>query len=98
MRTSDLFFIVIVLVIACFGGLAMMASHTDSTKVADSFGSSTTPNVNKTAELVEKTTTQENSVMGYLLLLAAVITVIVILIGGMVLLRKSNIGGGKYRT
>ena len=98
MRTGDLLFIFLILVIGCVAGLAMIASQSNPTTGADTFGGATGENVNRTSELVTNVQVAETEYSGFFLLFAALAVVIMIIIGIMLTLRKSGLGKGKYRT
>jgi hypothetical protein len=98
MRTGDLLFIFLILVIGCIGGLVAIASQSNPTTGADTFGSATTENVNRTSELVTNVQVAETEYSGVFLLFAAIGVVIMLIIGIMLTLKKSGLGRGKYRT
>jgi hypothetical protein len=98
MRTGDLLFIFVILIAACVGGIAMIASQQNPTTGADTFGGTTSEQTNKTSEMVSEVQVQEVNYSGWFILFAALAFVIVLIIGFMLALRKSGLGGGKYRT
>ena len=98
MRTGDLLFIFLILTIGCIGGLAAIASQSNPTMGADTFGSATGENVNRTSELVSNVQVAETEYSGLFLLFAAIGVVIMLIIGIMLTLKKSGLGRGKYRS
>lgn len=98
MRTGDLLFILVVLIAASVGGIALMASQSNPTTGADTFGGATSEQTNRTSEMVSEVGVTEVNYSGYFVLFAALAVVISIIIGAMILLRKGGLGKGKYRT
>jgi hypothetical protein len=98
MRTGDLLFIFLVLIVGCFGGIAMIASQQNPTTGADTFGGATSSDVNRTSEMVSEVQVTETNYSGWFILFAALAVVIMLIIGIMMTLKKSGLGRGKYRT
>ena len=98
MRTGDLLFIFMVLVVGCIGGLAAIASQSNSTTGTDTFGGATSDQTNRTSELVSNVQVAETGYSGVFLLFAAIAVVIMLIVGIMLTLKKSGLGRGKYRS
>lgn len=98
MRTSDLFFIIVVAIVCVFGMIAAYASHQSPVGIVDSNGNTTSMTTNATERFVGNVTAVEAQITGEFILFVAVILVVLIVIGGMMLLKKGKFGGGRYRT
>lgn len=98
MRTGDLLFIFLILVIGCVGGFAAIASQSNPTTGEDTFGAATSEQTNRTSELVSNVQVAETEYSGVFLLFAAIAVVIMLIVGIMLTLKKSGLGRGKYRT
>ena len=97
MQVSSLFFICLLLVVGCFVGLASVASMNQA-PVVDTFGTTSSPATNQSAEFVATVATTESSSSGVFLVFVAAATVLVIALGAFAVMRKQGYGKQKYRS
>ena len=100
MRIGSLFFIVIVTSIVLFGLIlgSGMQNTVSPTKQTDSFGNSTSNVTNTTSGIISNVTTFETQGFSAGLLILGVLVIILVVFGAMVMMRKSGLGGNRYRT
>lgn len=102
MQISTMFFIVGILVVGCFGGIAVLASSNQSTPTGhtDTFGSAVSQQTNDTEQTIIETGNFENQGMSVGILIAVGATIAVIIIGIMLAIKSQTkrFVGSKYRT
>jgi len=98
LRILDLFFIFILLIAVCFGGILALSSSSNPTTQTDTFGRSTSESTNRSAELVSTVTITESNYSGWFILFVALAIIIVIMLSFFNSLKTSGLGKGKYRS
>ena len=97
-RVLDLFFIAIIIVIACFGAVLMLASSTNPTLHSDTFSNPVNAQTKTSADLVTNVVSNESGGEGLFIVFCAVAVIAVIAFAFIYHFRKGGLGGGRWRT
>lgn len=81
MRSSDLFFIALILVIVCAGSIVAFSYASNPTTGTDTFGNAVQPGTNQTAQTITDTAAHEADFTGLFVVFIAVVLIIVVILG-----------------
>lgn len=98
MRTGDIFFVVVIMIVCLFGGVIALGSQTSPVGIVDSNGNTTSATTNATAHAIQNIHQGETTYSSWFILFLAVVLVISVIVGGMMLLKKNSPNRGKYRS